>query len=384
MKVLHIVSSIDPQAGGVTQAIKTMIMGLNDLQVVNEVVCLDPVGSPFLLEQPFKIYALGPTKTPWKYSPSLLPWLKNESSGYDFLIVHGLWQYHTYAAYKAFNGLNGKKPRLFVMPHGMLDPYFQKAKGRKLKALRNWFFWKLVEKKLVNGATGMLFTCEAEKDLATHTFSPYHPKAKLVVGLGVERPPAYHISMTRAFNEKTNIHEDDYLIFLGRIDQKKGVDLLVKSYLKLLNEKGELPKLVIAGPGLDSAFGSEVLALVNGNKNILFPGMLSGDAKWGAFYGASAFILPSHQENFGIAVVEALACGKPVLISDQVNIWNEIKNGNAGIVDHDNETGTYRMLKNWFEKTTQEKKDMSIFALDTFNLCFSVKNASKSLFDAIK
>ena len=67
------------------------------------------------------------------------------------------------------------------------------------------------------------------------------------------------------------------------------------------------------------------------NSRITFTGMLSGNLKWGAFAAAEAFILPSHQENFGIAVAEALACGTPVLISDQVNIWREIVQDGSGL-----------------------------------------------------
>jgi hypothetical protein len=75
--------------------------------------------------------------------------------------------------------------------------------------------------------------------------------------------------------------------------------------------------------------------------------MLSGAAKWGALYGCEAFVLPSHQENFGIAVVEALACGKPVLISDQVNIWREIVEDGAGLVEGDTEEGVEKLLRNF-------------------------------------
>ena len=92
---------------------------------------------------------------------------------------------------------------------------------------------------------------------------------------------------------------------------------------------------MIAGPGLDTAFGREMRQLAESlcpqpstltpQPAVFFPDMLTGDAKWGALYGCEAFVLPSHQENFGIAVVEALACGKPVLISNQVNIWREIE-----------------------------------------------------------
>jgi glycosyltransferase involved in cell wall biosynthesis len=75
--------------------------------------------------------------------------------------------------------------------------------------------------------------------------------------------------------------------------------------------------------------------------------MLSGEAKWGAFYGCEVFVLPSHQENFGLAIVEALACSKPVLISNQVNIWREIQDFNAGIVADDTLEGTINLLGSW-------------------------------------
>ena len=78
-------------------------------------------------------------------------------------------------------------------------------------------------------------------------------------------------------------------------------------------------------------------------------GMLSGAAKWGALYGCEAFVLPSHQENFGIAVVEALACGRPVLISDQVNIWREIVEDGAGIAEADTEEGVEKLLRRFLD-----------------------------------
>jgi glycosyltransferase involved in cell wall biosynthesis len=78
--------------------------------------------------------------------------------------------------------------------------------------------------------------------------------------------------------------------------------------------------------------------------------MLQGDAKWGALYACEAFVLPSHQENFGIAVVEALACGKPVLISDQVNIWREISDADAGFVAADTEDGAVKLLKRFMAR----------------------------------
>src|SRR5690606_21760746 len=130
-----------------------------------------------------------------------------------------------------------------------------------------------------------------------------------------------------------------YLLYLSRIHQKKGVDLLINAYAEIIKSeehkkiKRDFPKLVIAGPGMDSNYGKDLKLLVEENNlgdSIFFPGMLSGDAKWLAFYNADAFILPSHQENFGIAVVEALACKIPVLISNKVNIWRENEKEAAG------------------------------------------------------
>src|SRR5690606_39791764 len=115
---------------------------------------------------------------------------------------------------------------------------------------------------------------------------------------------------------------------------------------RLKQESFDIPDLVIAGPGLNTLFGSRLKKLAVGS-SIHFPGMLEGAEKWGAFSGCEAFILPSHQENFGIAVVEAMACGKPVLISNKVNIWQEIITGGGGLVGEDTEESTYLSLKTW-------------------------------------
>ncbi len=75
--------------------------------------------------------------------------------------------------------------------------------------------------------------------------------------------------------------------------------------------------------------------------------MVTGDAKWGAFFASEAFILPSHQENFGIAVAEALACGKPVLLADKVNIAEDIAEDGAGLMEMDTADGTLQLLERW-------------------------------------
>lgn len=402
MKILHVITHMDPKMGGVCQAVRTMIFGLTGLGNHNEVVSLDAPESPFLREDPFTVHALGPAKGPWAYAPTLTGWLLQNFNRFDIVIVHGLWQFHGYAVEQAFKkyGTQLKNepfkrslPKLFLMPHGMLDPYFQQAEGRKLKAIRNLIYWKLIERKVVNNADALLFTCEEERLLARKPFRPYHPKREFVVGLGVEEPPAYDEKMREAFSEKCpELNHKPYLLFLSRIHEKKGVDLLIKSYIEIFKNsdksESEFPKLVIAGPGLDSSYGEAMQKLVLDagelRDSIFFPGMLVKEAKWGAFYGCQAFVLPSHQENFGIAIVEALACAKPVLISKQVNIWREIELAGGGIVADDTLQGTVQLLKRWVDLSHEAKQSMGIKARSGFEKNFAIAPAALRIVEASK
>ena len=112
--------------------------------------------------------------------------------------------------------------------------------------------------------------------------------------------------------------------------------------------------------------------------------MLEGDAKWGAFYGCEAFVLPSHQENFGIAVVEALACGKPVLLSDKVNIWREIEEDGAAFVEPDSQEGTTRLLQRWFATGAGTRSAMGIAGRSCFEKRFTIEGAARALLEAIR
>ncbi len=377
MKLLHIVPSMDPIRGGVCQAIRTLIFGLEAHSIINEVVTVDQTGINKLASDKFKIYELGPYKSSWFYSPKLLPWLKEHVNNYDVVILHGLWSYNVSACISVFR-YKKKIPKLFVMPHGMLDPYFQKSPDRKVKALRNLFFWNLFERTLINTISdGLLFTCTKELELAETTFSNYQPKNVYNVGLGVASPPIYSQNMSDFFYQIVpNVSGKPFLLFLSRIQQKKGVDLLINSYNELSKKNLDLPNIVIAGPGLESDYGKSMVELASGNSNIHFSGMLTGEAKWGAFYNCDAFILPSHQENFGIAIVEALACSKPVLISNQVNIYKEIEESCAGLIENDSEFGTISLIDKWHHKSEVDRNIMRKNAKEVYLNTFSIETAS--------
>ncbi|MGC2166833.1 MAG: glycosyltransferase, partial [Gallionella sp.] len=113
-------------------------------------------------------------------------------------------------------------------------------------------------------------------------------------------------------------------------------------------------------------------------------GMLLGDMKWGAFFAAEVFCLPSHQENFGIVVAEALACGKPVLISNKVNIWREIEEYQAGYVADDTLAGTIDNFEHWLAMTQDELTAMKVRAKNCFANRFHVQRAATRLLEIIQ
>jgi glycosyltransferase involved in cell wall biosynthesis len=444
MNVLRITASMDPAMGGPPQGIRNSIAELERLGIRNEAVCCDAPDAAWLGKDSFPVHALGPGKYGFAYTPKLGPWLEENLPRFDAVIVHGLWLWPSVCATRAVarerarrkeqktgHGLtrmkedrserlaadrtgggadcrmtstagglsseksdvpeslnaqpstfNSKQLRCFVMPHGMLDPWFQRDKSRRVKAVRNWFYWWLVERGVVNSADALLFTCQQELELARTTFGGYRPKREINVGYGIAEPPAFEPKMQEAFAARCpDLNGRPYLLFMSRVHPKKGVDLLVRAYARVRGEvlRGlkdqetkrlkdlELPDLVVAGPSWDSDYGREVRGLIDeANRSIASTeqrtlptansacvhavDMLQGDAKWGALYGCEAFVLPSHQENFGIAVVEALACGKLVLISDQVNIWREIVDDGAGLGEEDTEEGVEKLLRKFFER----------------------------------
>lgn len=418
MRLLHVVDTLNPVKGGVSQAVRTMASEIALKGIYNAVLTLDAHDH----EVPgtnFEINNIGPSSGPWSYSRALSRWLIENLARFDAVIVHGLWLYHGFAVKKALSKFKyigsdqilQKQPRLFIMPHGMLDPYFQRAKTRRLKAIRNWVYWKLVEGPIINNSDGILFTCKQECMLAREPFRPYLPRRELIVGLGVSEPPRFKYAMIHALRSIVpNITFGKYILFMGRIDDKKGIDLILSAYKRMIEEQLEsrqtmasegcvvkrfgspinsisIPKLLVAGPGMHASYGLRMQDFVEAQPMlkgyIHFTGMLSGEAKWAAMYGCEAFILPSHQENFGIAVVEALACGKPVLISRQVNINAEIAREEAAIIADDTADGVYDMLTTWISAPEPARIKMRDRARKCYEKHFAVNAATNNLINAI-
>lgn len=393
MKLLSVIVTMDPASGGPAQGIRNNIPFWEQNGIDAIVISFDAPDATYIEKN--KVFGLGPVTNPWAYVPKAKDWLLNNLCHYDVVVIHGLWLYNGYVVTKAIKQLKrlGKKvPKVFVMPHGMLDPYFQKAPERRLKAIRNTVYWHLIEKSVVNNADGILFTCEEELQLAATTFTDYQPKVAYNVGYGIVPPPTFSSIQQAAFYEKCEaVVNKPYFLFLSRIHQKKGVDILLIAYAELYNESvtngKTIPDLVIAGPGMDTGYGDDLRTLqaqypqLEGK--VHYPGMLQGDAKWGALYGAELFVLPSHQENFGIAIVEAMACKTPVLITKSVNIWQEIATSGGGIVTNDDTESVLTGLNKWIAMTPNEKVMLGEKAFATYHAQFTAEATSKKFIEVI-
>lgn len=388
MKILHIITSMNPKLGGVCQVLRNLNPYLIEKGIHVEIVSLDGDHDDFGVKDDFLIHRIGYGKTSYQYQSKLVKWLKNNILNFDCVIVHGLWQYHNFALYQSIKFLkkqNKKVPKVVIMPHGMLDPYFQKAPERKWKALRNEIVWSLIEKKCINSADIIFYTCNEEMRLAATTFKGYKPLKVANVGLGIQPPPENAEDFKEAFyNQCTKIKDEKYFLFLSRIDEKKGIDLLINAYNMLCHENPDLLNLVIAGP-IESEYAQEMVKLASNNRSIHFTGMLAGMAKWGAFYNCEAYLLPSHQENFGIAIVEAMACKKPVLITKNINIWSEIHKGGGGwIINLEEKDGLKNGLLEIINQSEENLVAKGINAFETYQNNFEIKTCANKFIEILK
>ena len=379
MRILHIIASADPKTGGVIEGVLQTSRIMRRFGAESEIVCFDTPGSDWLKDTDVTIHALGRLTAFYEYAPAAIPWLRKHLCNYDAVIVNGLWNYSARAASVV---LRTRRVPYFVFPHGMMDPWFRKR--YPLKHCMKQLLWFFSEGPLLANANAVLFTTDEERRLAQGEFLGQKYR-ELVVGYGTTRPS--HIETLDGNNFRKRLPalgDRRFLLFLGRIHPKKGCDLLLSAFASVSNEYREVD-LVIAGPD-QVGIQRELMQLAQARgiaDRIHWPGVLLGDAKWEAYRAADAFILPSHQENFGIVVAEALACDAPVLITNKVNIWREVRDSAAGLVDDDDEAGITRLLKGYLNLPPQEVRAMRSAARRCFDTHFDGISVSRTLVDIV-
>lgn len=214
-----------------------------------------------------------------------------------------------------------------ISPHGMLDPY-----SLGIKALKKRAYLTVVESRMIRGAAGVLFTAEEERDLAVAQIGQVPNPG--VVGLGADTPRASREELEARFRSvHPELAEKKLVIFLGRLHPKKRPEVAIRAMIAVRAKEPDAALLMVGSGDTDYVGALRQLAGSLGLSDCVhFLGLLTGDEKWRALAASRVFVLPSLQENFAIAVAEALQLGVPVLITDKINIWREIVGAGAGFL----------------------------------------------------
>jgi len=333
MKILHVISNLTPRSGGPTTVVRTLAA----YQVrarLDVTVCTTNWGCSAGGKMPMTIDVLEDGVT-YKYFASWSPlmfslamgrWFGSHMSQFDIVHIHGLYRFPvTFAAWRARRvGM----PYL-ISPHGSLDPFLYKQSRYNLPLKR--IYERLFDIPNLNNAAAIHYTTREEAKRVSFLRLRAKP---LIVPNGIDwesfklLPQKGSFRRCLGLNEKTPL-----LLFLGRINFKKGLDLLVPAFA-LVALKYPGARLAVVGPD-NEGFVSKVRrwCVEQGIKDkVFFMDYIGSEKVKEAYVDADVFILPSYTENFGMAVVEAMACGCPVIISDQVNIWREVQETEAGVV----------------------------------------------------
>jgi glycosyltransferase involved in cell wall biosynthesis len=329
MRILHVIADLARERGGPAEACVQLARGLAELGHEVEVLATDrgesEGGTPWwkeIVDGTRLDIRLYPLQFPRFFATSfpLARALAKAVPAADVVHLHSLYLFHDLVT-----GLHCRRFGIpyIVRPHGTLDPYIHRRhRGRKLAVEF------LFQNRVLERAAAIHYTTEEEMRLA----APHARNAKgFVVPIGLDldfyapRPPEAFRARWREIGNRRIV------LFLGRLHPKKGLDILAQAFADVARGRDDL-HLVIAGPDDGARAPTEVLlAKLGATGRVTFTGMLRGEEKLAAFGAADVFVLPSRSENFGIAVVEAMACGLPVVVSDCVNIWREVVDAGAAV-----------------------------------------------------
>ncbi len=381
MRLLHVIRTLDPDAGGPSESARIFALAHQRLGNQVEIATTDapdagPERDAFQHRLSCPVHPCGPGRGSYAHAPALEQWLRANRDRFDGVIVNGVWQFHTVAARRVFAG----HVPYAVFSHGMLDPYFMRR--YPLKHLKKLLYWTLVESRNLNRAHAVCVTSQEEYRTVGEGF-PFRNFRRVLVPYGSAGPDG-DLAASRAefLAAWPELAGKPLLLFLGRIHPKKGCDLLLEAFARAASADLHL---VMAGPD-ETGWAAQLQARAQAlgiASRITWTGMLRGSLKWGAFAAATAFILPSHQENFGIAVADALACSLIPLISDKVNIAPEVAGDGAAIMEPDTLEGTVRLIERFQALSPAERSTMQAAALACYRRRYALEDAPLVIYRAL-
>lgn len=280
---------------------------------------------------------------PWQFSPKLNRALPDEVAWADVVNLHTLWSFPTAAASRVCRKMGVP---YILRPCGMLDSW-----SRAQKSFKKRLYTTLVERHIINGAASLWFTSEEERKGA-QSFNYLCPDTVIPLGLA---PEAYKdLPAPGTFrSQHPEIEKRRFVLFLGRITPKKQTGLLLKAYARVCSEFPDV-SLVIAGPD-EGTYLRELKQLAKSlgiTDRVLFTGPLRGQEVQAALLDSEVFVLPSLHENFGVSVIEALACGVPVVLSNLVNLATDISRSEAGLAITPDEESLVESLRTLLSNPT--------------------------------
>ena len=332
MRVLHVLPSISYKLGGPTEAALNFVRYLRELGVNAEIATTND-DLDGLLKVPLRkrtVYEgipvwffprLARVKT-YMPSLSLTHWLYYHIKEYDLIHNHYLFCYATTVA--------------SVIAQSYGKPYVSRTIGQltpwalSQSALKKKVYSSLIERPILNQASAIHCTADLEA-IDVENFGVR--SSKFILPLGVNAPEVIPDASAR-LRQRYNLPKDALvLLFLSRLNEKKRPDFLLEAFANLDHQTQDL-RILVAGTGEQSycSYLKDKAAALKIADKVTLTGFVTGFDKNLLLQGADVFALPSYSENFGIAVVEALAAGLPVMITPDVQIAPDIKGANAGLV----------------------------------------------------
>ncbi|RKZ22615.1 hypothetical protein DRQ23_04715 [bacterium] len=272
---------------------------------------------------PVKYFPISPLSGSYGYSPGLRIHLKNTVQLFNLVIISSTWEYSTYTAMSVCTGNN--VPFIFI-PRGMLQ-----RRTFRSKLWKKYPYYKILIEKPLNQARAIVFTSEFEREdtlkhIKLKSKTPVIPNGLNINSLIKEASSNIHKNFDKL--------EDKFLItFIGRFVWTKGLNNLILAFAKLSKEFPHV-HLVLAGDG-EEGYKRKMQCWIkkeNIEDRVTFTGFLTGSMKFSLLKASDIFVLPSYSENFGMALVEAMAAGVPVLTTNKVGIYKEVERERAGIV----------------------------------------------------
>lgn len=358
--ILHIIPSTTVKWGGPVTTLSNLVEVWNLEHIKSQVLTINSNADCIKVDT--KVFAFTPS-FPSRYSNSrqALVWLKENARKYDLAIIHAIW---SIINIRSALVLNTAGVRYCVIPHGSLDPFDLQKKAWLKKLLG-----PLIIRRYLDKSSGIICSTDLEADrLITYgsTTKKYSIPWPVI--------PDVHKIDRESVRAKYNIEESEFVVlFLGRIDYKKGFPILLPAFEKFAKCR-EKTRLLIVGPDSRNytATVRNIIRDLNIENNVTILKPVTGREKSELLQIADCFALPSLNENFGNAVVEAMQHGLPVIISKNVYIYKEVEAVAAGYVCDYNVEGVFTALKNLYDNVCDRVR-MSANA-QKLGLSYSPKN----------